>query len=101
MPIMVEGDVAATRVTVFDEVRLPKGEEGWVLCFQWGRYDYGDGDFQRGYRFIWRRPDGSLQPARGQARIPTVTDIETLIGMARAAGWGDHDGDAEGHGASA
>jgi hypothetical protein len=97
----MEVDMATTRVTVFDEVRLPKGDAGWVLCFQWGRYDYGEGEFQRGYRFIWRRPDGSLQPARGQARIPTIEDIETLIGMARAAGWGDHDGDAEGHGATA
>jgi hypothetical protein len=93
--------VPATRVTIFEEVSLPK-DGGWVLCFQWGRYDYGDGETQRGYRFIWRRPvSGSLQAARGQARLPSVKDIETLIGMARDAGWGHHNGDAKGHGTEA
>lgn len=92
--------MASTRITVFEEAQLPKGDDGWVLCFQWGRYDYGDGaDPQRGYRFIWRRPDGSLQAARGQARIPSLDDIRALTDMAVSAGWGNHDGDASGHGA--
>ena len=47
-------------------------EEGsWHLCFQWGRYSYDKENSQMGYRFIWHSPDGSLQPARGQARIST------------------------------
>jgi hypothetical protein len=48
-----------------------------------------DGETQDGYRFIWRRPDGSLQAARGQARIPSIGDAEKLIQMARSGGWGD------------
>lgn len=92
--------MAATRVMVYNEVQVPKGTDGWILCFQWCRYDYGDGaEPQRGYRFIWRRPDGSLQAARGQARIPSLDDIRTLTQMAIDDGWGEHDGDANGHGA--
>ena len=47
----------------------------------------------RGYRFIWRRSDGSLQPARGQARIPSLFDAELLMKLAREAGWGDRHAD--------
>jgi hypothetical protein len=58
-------------VQIHHEVML--GQSGhWRLCFQWVTYRYEDGSpAQDGYRFIWRRPDGSLQPARGQARIPS------------------------------
>jgi len=64
------------------------GNEGdWRLCFQWARYHYEDDDPQMGYRFIWRRPDGSLQAARGQARIPSASEMFDLIGQASAAGW--------------
>lgn len=37
----------------------------WTLCFQKVTYHYDDGSTQDGFRFIWRRPDGSLQAARG------------------------------------
>ena len=43
----------------------------WTLYFQKVTYHYDDGSTQDGFRFIWRRPDGSLQAARGQARIET------------------------------
>jgi hypothetical protein len=59
----------------------------WNLCFQWGRYVYDDGSSQTGYRFIWRKPDGNLQAARGQARIPCAADMFRLIQMANEAGW--------------
>jgi hypothetical protein len=62
-----------------------KGE--WRLCFQWCEYNYDDGDSQLGYRFIWRRPDGALQAARGQARIPSLKDMNELITLAACAGW--------------
>ncbi len=79
-----------TRVVVFNEVIHPDHSvENWRLCLQWVRYMGEDGETQDGYRFIWRRPDDSLQAARGQARIPSIGDAERLFQMARAGGWGD------------
>jgi 3-hydroxyisobutyrate dehydrogenase-like beta-hydroxyacid dehydrogenase len=49
---------------------------------------------QYGYRFIWLRPDGSLQATRGQARLPSFAAVERLFAAAKAEGWGDQDGDA-------
>jgi hypothetical protein len=65
----------------------------WRLAFQWCQYVYDNGESEYGYRFIWRRPDGSLQPARGQARIASIEVIEELIRNARNKGWGDLVGD--------
>ena len=82
-----------TRVVVFNEAILPDhSEHEWRLCLQWVRYMGEDGSTQDGYRFIWRRPDGSLQAARGQARIPAIKDAERLFDMARQDGWGDKKG---------
>lgn len=49
------------RIDWKEEVRLGKPKE-WQLCFQWCEYIYEDEDdtSEFGYRFIWRRPDGSL-----------------------------------------
>jgi len=69
-----------------EEVALGKDGD-WKLCFQWGIYNYDDGGSETGYRFIWRRPDGSLQAARGQARIPSAADMFELIQKATTAGW--------------
>jgi hypothetical protein len=66
---------------------------GWQLWFQWCRYDLDDG-VQYGYRFVWRRPDGALQAARGQARIPSIKVGKELMDKAIAEGWGNRDGDA-------
>ncbi len=64
------------------------GPEGnWRICFQWGVYHHDDREDERGYRFIWRKPDGSLQPARGQARIPDAATIFELLRLATEAGW--------------
>jgi hypothetical protein len=68
----------------------------WTLWFQWCRYFYDDGTMDYGYRFIWKRPQtegGSLQAARGQARIPSIRVLEQLVAQARDAGWGDYDAD--------
>lgn len=62
----------------------------WQLCFQDCEYHYDNGEVNRGYRFIWRRPDGSLQAARGQARIPSKNAMENLIAQAILAGWFNH-----------
>lgn len=73
-------------VTILKEVS--NGSKGnWVLCFQWCQYNYDDGHTENGYRFIWRRPDGTLQAARGQARIPSLKDIHELTFLAAKDGW--------------
>ena len=95
----------ATHVVILNEVVHPEHRpDGWRLCLQWGRYQYDNGDEpQNGYRFISATPanpreqqqqgrDGSLQPARGQARIPSLSDADLLIRLAREAGWGDENG---------
>jgi hypothetical protein len=69
-------------------------EGGWRLCFQRVRYIYDDGSIQEGYRFIWRRPDGSLQGARGQARIPSLKVARLMMAEAEKEGWGHYDADA-------
>src|SRR3990172_2717105 len=79
----------ATRanVEIIHEVR--SGNPGqWNLCFQWVRYHYTDGsNEQMVYRFIWRRPDNSLQAAMGQARIPSASDIFHLLKLATDERW--------------
>ena len=76
------------RVHVVDEVATKEGSEGYRLCLQWCRYLYHDGGSQEGYRFIWRRPDGTLQAARGQARIPSIAVMDALTKEAKKKGWG-------------
>lgn len=74
-------------VVIHHEVRSGAAGE-WQLCFQWVTYALGDGARRdSGYRFIWRRPDGTLQPARGQARIPSAAALLGLLQQASAAGW--------------
>ena len=74
------------RVRIINEVTADDLND-WQLHFQWCEYLYDDGTSQLGYRFIWRRPDGSLQAARGQVRIPGVNSISELTELARNAGW--------------
>lgn len=86
------------RVQVINETTLntDRGADDWTLWFQWCRYLYDGGDMEYGYRFIWKRPlseGGSLQAARGQARIPSVEILEVLANKARASGWGDYNAD--------
>lgn len=78
------------RVQVLNEVCT---DGDWKLCFQWCRYIFDDGDLQHGYRFIWKRKDGSLQAARGQARIPSVKLMNELVARATDQGWADNEGE--------
>ena len=71
------------------EVSLGKGGN-YKLCFQFGEYLYDDGRSECGYRFIWRLPSGNMQPARGQARIPSIADMLELLSMAIREGWNLH-----------
>ena len=59
----------------------------WTLYFQKVTYHYDDGSAQDGFRFIWRRPDGSLQAARGQARIESYEQMMALINQAKKEGF--------------
>lgn len=85
------------RVQVIREVKHDFGNpEQWVLLLQWCLYIFDNGESEKGYRFIWRRPkaDGSsLQAARGQARIPSLQVAKTLMKKAESEGWGNFDGD--------
>jgi hypothetical protein len=84
------------RVAVLNEAILGR-EDDWRLCFQRCRYMFNDGSVQDGFRFIWRRPDGSLQAARGQARIPSLQDARSLMDKAEKAGWGHYEVDSSDH----
>lgn len=77
------------RVVIINEVKQVQ-TSGWILCFQWCRYEYDDNTEEMGYRFIWRKPDGALQAARGQARIPSITNILELIRMSICDGFGHY-----------
>lgn len=83
------------RVQILDEVAVGD-DENWRLCFQRARYVYDDGSLEEGFRFIWRRPDGSLQGARGQARIPSLKIARILMAKAEEAGWGHFEADDSG-----
>jgi hypothetical protein len=75
------------RVAVLNEVTLDQ-DEGAKLHLQRVRYMYDDGSTEDGFRFIWRRADGSLQGARGQARLPDLQHAKELIREAERQGWG-------------
>jgi hypothetical protein len=84
----------STRVQIVNRVKETSAKAGeWQLELQWCRYCHDDGEMEHGYRFIWLRPDGSLQAARGQARIPSLSRANALIQKATSEGWGDYDGD--------
>ena len=79
--------MASARVHIHDEVR-DGSAGGWQLCFQRVTFTYDDGSpDQDGYRFIWRRPNETLQAARGQARIPDAATHDRLIKAAKSEGW--------------
>jgi len=82
------------RVQVVKEVSTgdAKKTNKWELCFQWCNYIFDDGSLEQGYRFIWRKPGGALQPARGQARLPSIEQATSLMNDAKKEGWGERVG---------
>ena len=74
-----------------------KMDSGWSLCFQHCIYHYDNNTKQEGYRFIWRKSDGALQTARGQARLPSISIILKLVSIAMSEGWGDINGEITGY----
>lgn len=84
------------RVIVLNETMIETSGD-WHLCFQYCRYEYGEGTEQNGYRFIWRKPKNKhLQGARGQARIPSTSILLKLVSQAIEEGWGHYMGDSMG-----
>ncbi len=80
----------AARFHIIHETTEGKPLDKWNLCFQWGRYIYEDGSSEMGYRFIYRYPPNHhLQPARAQARLISIEQIERLLKQAKDARWGD------------
>ena len=76
----------ACKVKIHAEVQEVQ-PSGWSICFQQCTYNHDDRSPEQGFRFIWRRPDGSLQAARGQARIPNAVTLRLLTQAATRAGW--------------
>ena len=81
--------MAKTHVKVIHEVKRFEVDNKWVLCFQYCNYVYDDKPSETGYRFIWIQPNGDLLPARGQTRIPKMSDILYLVSKAMEQGWGN------------
>ena len=76
-----------TRVLVYDQIKQHDRPDEWCLIFQRVRYVYENGEAEEGFRFIWMRPNGTLQAARGQARIPSLSTALWFIQQAEARGW--------------
>ncbi len=80
--------MAKKSVKIINEVQLKPDERDYTLTFQKCTFTYDDGDLiLDGFRFMWRRPNGRLQTARGQARIPSPEELFTLLHLASEAGW--------------
>ena len=80
-----EGRMA--RIQVHNTVPREPAPNEWTLCFQQVTYHYDDDEPEDGFRFIWKRPNGSLQPARGQARIPNAEWLHQILRDAESEGW--------------
>ncbi|MDR0305722.1 MAG: hypothetical protein LBI42_02675 [Chitinispirillales bacterium] len=81
--------MSQARMVVLNEAQKAYGNSGWTLCFQYCCHAYSDKTVEHGYRFIWRIPaTGNLQSARGQARIPSIKDINELTKIAQKRGLG-------------
>jgi hypothetical protein len=83
------------RVQSLNEVSIGDTDD-WRLCLQRARYVYDDGSLEEGFRFIWRRPNGHLQGARGQARLPSLKLARILMAKAEEQGWGHFEADDSG-----
>ena len=82
LTVLLRRVVKMARVHVIDSV-FKEYPSKWKLCFQWCLYDYENGKSDKGFRFIWKTPEGKLQAARGQARIPDIDAIHELTEQAK------------------
>lgn len=81
-----------TRVFPLNSVEIVDKATKFRLALEWCKYSYGPNDFQHGFRFIWKKPEGGRLAHRGGARIPSVEVLEQLVSMAKHAGWADQKG---------
>ena len=58
-----------------------------LISARWRKQGFQGVRHETGYRFIWRRPNGRLQPARGQAIIPSARILRALLLRAEEEGW--------------
>lgn len=75
------------KVRIIKEVPKDIDYPNWKLCFQSCEYLYDDGMSEFGYRFIWRDDKNHLKPQRGQARIPSIVEMQNLLNEAEKEGW--------------
>ena len=75
------------RVRVINEVPKDIDFLHWKLCFQWCEYLYEGEKSEFGYRFIWKDEINHLKPQRGQARIPTIVEMQNVLKEAEEDGW--------------
>lgn len=86
---------AKSTIVIHDEIKAPNPSvTGSTICFQKVTYHYADDATQRsfvsrqdGFRFVWKKPDGSIRPTRGYARIPSLSHLEGFLKEARRRGW--------------
>lgn len=71
---------------IINEVPETYEEGEYTLFLQWGILKLENGEEEKGYRFIWRKPTGELAP-KASAIIQTSSDIFKLIGAACEKGW--------------
>lgn len=77
-------------VTVLKEVVHPgHKKDDWHLGLQLAEFKHGSGKVHKGYRFICRHGNGSVET---DVRIPSLADAEALIQAAKKAGWGNEKG---------
>lgn len=87
--IYVNNDVACSVNTNGQGIEIPGPvqDDQWSLHFQQATWYFTNNIQEHGYRFIWYKPDGTKQPARGQARIPNKDVVDYLYDLATQAGW--------------
>ena len=77
-----------SHVKIKNEVPYIQRDGKRHLHFQECVWEYDNGHApEYGYRFIWRDGNGKLLCHRGQARIPSKTEMDNLISLAKQAGW--------------
>ena len=78
-----------TRVHVINSTEK-KYEGGFSLALEYCLYQYdkeAGGGSDLGFRFIWKKPEGQRLAHRGQARIPSKKDSDSLWKQATKEGW--------------